>query len=57
MHGRLHVLAGTGMSYSDTHSDYMTNDTHTAEDSNRFMRGFLEQHPEYAKHDFYIIGQ
>nr|QOL01248.1 putative extracellular protein TR9_053b [Trebouxia lynnae] len=49
--------AGTGMSYSETRSDYVTNDTHTAQDSNKFIRGFLEQYPQYAKNDFYIIGE
>ena len=49
--------AGTGLSYSETHSDYLTNDTHTAKDSNVFMRRFLEEYPDFAKHDFYIIGQ
>lgn len=49
--------AGTGLSYSETHSDYLTNDTHTAQDSNRFIRGFLKHYPEYAKNDFYIIGE
>ncbi len=49
--------AGTGLSYSETHADYLTNDTHTAQDSNRFMRGFLDHYPEYAKNDFYIIGK
>lgn len=50
------MLAGTGMSYSETHQDYVTNDTHTAQDSDRFMRGFLQHYPEYAQNDFYIIG-
>lgn len=45
------------MSYSETHSDYFTNDTHTAQDSNRFIQGFLKRYPEYAKNDFYIIGK
>lgn len=45
------------MSYSETHSDYMTNDTHTAQDSNRFIRGFLKHYPAYVKNDFYIIGK
>lgn len=49
--------AGTGLSYSETHSDYLTNDTHTAKDSNVFMRRFLEEYPDFAKHDFYIIGE
>ncbi|KAL3138597.1 hypothetical protein ABBQ32_006363 [Trebouxia sp. C0010 RCD-2024] len=49
--------AGTGMSYSETHSDYFTNDTHTAQDSNRFIQRFLRQYPDYAKNDFYIIGE
>ena len=45
------------MSYSETHSDYTTNDTHTAQDSNSFIRGFLKHYPAYAKNDFYIIGE
>lgn len=45
------------MSYSETHSDYLTNDTHTAQDSNKFVRGFLKHYPAYAKNDFYIIGK
>ena len=51
-----YLVAGTGLSYSETHADYVTNDTHTAQDSNRFIRRFLQRYPEYAKNDFYIIG-
>ena len=49
--------AGTGLSYSETHSDYITNDTHTAKDTNVFLRRFLEEYPDFAKHDFYVIGK
>lgn len=49
--------AGVGLSYSETKSDYNTNDTKTALDSDTFVRRFLEQYPEFDKHPFYVIGE
>ena len=36
--------AGVGLSYSDTRSDYVTNDTATAADANVFLRRFFQVH-------------
>lgn len=48
--------AGVGLSYSDTVSDYTTNDTATAADVETFLRRFLEQYPEYLDNELYIAG-
>ena len=49
--------SGVGLSYSETEEDYVTNDTHTAHDSNIFLREFFRQYEAFAKHPFYISGQ
>ena len=48
--------AGVGLSYSATLEDYTTNDTHTAHDSNIFLRKFFQEFEEFAKLPFYISG-
>ncbi len=49
--------AGVGLSYSDTRSDYETNDTHTVADADVFLRRFFERYPEFLHNDLYIAGQ
>ncbi|BDA42112.1 Serine carboxypeptidase 1 [Coccomyxa sp. Obi] len=49
--------AGVGLSYSASPADYTTNDTHTAHDSNIFLRKFFEEFAEFAKLPFYISGE
>jgi len=49
--------AGVGLSYSDTRSDYKTNDTHTAADADVFLRRFFERYPEFLRNELYIAGQ
>ncbi|EIE22088.1 peptidase S10, serine carboxypeptidase [Coccomyxa subellipsoidea C-169] len=49
--------AGVGLSYSATPEDYTTNDTHTAHDSNIFLRSFFQEFDEFAKLPFYISGE
>jgi serine carboxypeptidase-like clade 1 len=48
--------AGVGLSYSDTRSDYVTNDTHTAIDADAFLRRFFQRYPEFLRNDLYIAG-
>jgi len=50
--------AGVGFSYSQDPADYVTNDSRTAEDSNRFLREFFgARHPELAGLPFYVSGE
>ena len=49
--------AGVGLSYSDTRSDYKTNDTHTAADADVFLRRFFERYPEFLRNELYIAGK
>lgn len=48
--------AGVGLSYSASPADYTTNDTHTAHDSDIFIRKFFEEFEEFANLPFYISG-
>ncbi len=48
--------AGVGLSYSGTKEDYRTNDTHTAQDLNAFLRAFFTRYDAFSKLDFYISG-
>lgn len=49
--------AGVGFSYSNTSTDYSTDDTKTAADSYMFLISWLERFPEYKTRDFYITGE
>ncbi|KAG6545933.1 hypothetical protein Mapa_012593 [Marchantia paleacea] len=49
--------AGVGFSYSNTTSDYFTDDEKTAEDSFTFLQGWVEKFPEYRNRTFYISGE
>ena len=48
--------AGVGLSYSETHSDYVTNDTYTAADADAFLRRFFRRFPEFLRNHLYIAG-
>ncbi|KAH7365080.1 hypothetical protein KP509_18G008000 [Ceratopteris richardii] len=49
---------GTGFSYSNTSSDYeQLNDEPVAEDAHAFLIGWFRKFPEYAKNDFYLVGE
>ena len=48
--------AGVGLSYSETRSDYKTNDTHTAADADVFLRRFFERYPAFLHNELYIAG-
>ncbi|ELR20229.1 serine carboxypeptidase [Acanthamoeba castellanii str. Neff] len=49
--------AGVGFSYSDTPSDYITNDNKTAVDNYAFLRNWLNVFPHYRFHDLWITGE
>jgi len=49
--------AGVGYSYSNTSSDYRTNDNKTAQDSYTFLENFFAAYPEFLQNDFYIAGE
>lgn len=49
--------AGVGYSYSSRPSDYVTNDTATAADTEVFLRRFFQRYPELRDLDFYISGE
>ncbi|BBN10851.1 hypothetical protein MPTK1_5g06940 [Marchantia polymorpha subsp. ruderalis] len=49
--------AGVGFSYSNTSSDYTTDDVRTAQDSLKFLLGWFSKFPEYLQTDFYIAGE
>jgi serine carboxypeptidase-like clade 2 len=48
---------GVGFSYSDTPSDYNTNDAKTAADNYAFIQGFLQLYPEFQSNDLWITGE
>lgn len=53
----LEAPCGVGFSYSNTPSDYITDDTKTAKDNHIFVQKFLKTFPQYAKNEFWISGE
>jgi len=53
----LEAPAGVGYSYSNTTSDYYTNDNKTAIDNYQFLLNFFAAYPEFAQNDFYVAGE
>lgn len=53
----LEAPVGVGFSYSNTPSDYTTNDTQTAEDNYVFLDLWFQEYPEFLPNDFYITGE
>eukprot|EP01103_Thecamoeba_quadrilineata_P009174 TRINITY_DN18891_c0_g1_i1.p1 TRINITY_DN18891_c0_g1~~TRINITY_DN18891_c0_g1_i1.p1 ORF type:complete len:487 (+),score=66.30 TRINITY_DN18891_c0_g1_i1:3-1463(+) len=49
--------AGVGFSYSNTSSDYNTNDAITAQDNYAFLQGFLQEYPQYQGRQTWIAGE
>jgi serine carboxypeptidase-like clade 2 len=49
--------AGVGFSYSDTPSDYNTDDLKAAEDNFRFIEGFLKENPKFIGRDIWLTGE
>lgn len=47
---------GTGFSYADSMSDYVTNEEMVAEDMYEFLQGFFKQNPQYNKSVF-LFGE
>ncbi|KAJ9683624.1 hypothetical protein PVL29_019266 [Vitis rotundifolia] len=48
---------GVGFSYSNTSSDYIWNDTKTAEDNLRFVINWLEEFPNYKDSELFLTGE
>lgn len=53
----LEAPAGVGFSYSQTQSDYNTNDNQTAADNFQFLVNFFAKYPEYSKNRFFVSGE
>jgi serine carboxypeptidase-like clade 2 len=49
--------AGVGFSYSDTPSDYTTDDNKSAKDNLVFIEQFLQAHPEFLGRDLWLTGE
>jgi hypothetical protein len=49
--------AGVGFSYSNTSSDYTTDDNRTAADNVVFLQQFFKAYPEYSTQPFFISGE
>lgn len=45
------------MSFSETKTDYVVDDTKTAADADAFLRIFFERYPEYSNNQFFIMGE
>jgi hypothetical protein len=52
----LEAPAGVGFSYSNTSSDYNTNDLKTAIDNFNFLENFLLEFPQYISNAVYLAG-
>eukprot|EP01102_Stenamoeba_stenopodia_P003171 TRINITY_DN1310_c0_g1_i3.p1 TRINITY_DN1310_c0_g1~~TRINITY_DN1310_c0_g1_i3.p1 ORF type:complete len:484 (+),score=131.09 TRINITY_DN1310_c0_g1_i3:48-1454(+) len=53
----LEAPAGVGFSYSNTSSDYATNDWQTANDNFEFLVWFFTNFPDLADNEFWISGE
>jgi len=49
--------AGVGYSYSDTHTDYATDNEKTAQDNYHFLQLWYKQFPEFATNPLWITGE
>ncbi|EGD81945.1 serine carboxypeptidase II [Salpingoeca rosetta] len=49
--------AGVGFSYSNTSSDYNTNDTKTAIDNYAFLQGWFDKFPQFANQSIWLTGE
>lgn len=49
--------AGVGFSYSNTSSDYQTNNEKTAEDNYVFLQNWLDLYPEYRSSPLWLSGE
>lgn len=48
--------AGSGLSYSETPSDYVTDDQRTVQDLYTFLQQLMTIMPELQHQDFYLAG-
>lgn len=49
--------AFVGFSFSETPGDISVGDERTATDARKFLTGFYERFPQYAKHPFWLSGE
>ena len=49
--------AGVGFSYSNTTSDYNTNDTKTAIDNYAFLQGWFDRFPSFKNQSLFLTGE
>jgi len=49
--------AGVGFSYSNTSSNYYTNDNKTAEDNYTFLQNWFTLFSQFQQNDFYVAGE
>lgn len=49
--------AGVGFSYSNTPSDYTTNDTRAAQDNYAFLNNFFSLFPQFRNNDVWLTGE
>ena len=49
--------AGVGFSYSNTSSDYNTNNEKTAQDCYVFLQKFFQLYPEYSNTQLWLTGE
>ncbi|KAF6141856.1 hypothetical protein GIB67_003227 [Kingdonia uniflora] len=48
---------GTGFSFSSDNRDLRHNEDRVSNDLYDFLQAFFTEHPQYAKNDFYIMGE
>uniref|UniRef100_A0A5B6YKB7 Carboxypeptidase n=1 Tax=Davidia involucrata TaxID=16924 RepID=A0A5B6YKB7_DAVIN len=48
---------GTGFSYTSDRRDIRHNEAGVSDDLYDFLQAFFEEHPQFAKNDFYITGE
>lgn len=49
--------AGVGFSYSNTTSDYNTNNSKTSADYYTFLKLFFKQYPQYSENQLWLAGE
>jgi len=53
----LYIDQPVGTGFSTANEDYVTDETQVAEEMFVFLTKFFKKYPQYAKNDFYIVGE